>query len=109
MQTTEYAGCTAAQLDAFVAHFADQYKNAKHDRNGRPAYVRYVAVTSLHAVALELNARRNAVAWMFEMPEPYTADELSRSEPREDKRPRSLWDLPIFGAFWKADGADLGR
>jgi hypothetical protein len=22
---------------------------------------------------------------------------------------RSLWDLPIFGAFWGADGADLNR
>ena len=42
-------------------------------------------------------------AWMFQSP-PETSD-LPEVEPRE--APRSLWDLPIFAAFWGADSADL--
>lgn len=45
-------------------------------------------------------------AWMFESPPAYDVAELG---PRVGEPPRSLWDLPIFGAFWGADGADLNR
>lgn len=43
-------------------------------------------------------------AWMFE------DDDLDEPRPKPPAHPpRRLSDLPIFGAFWAADGADLSR
>lgn len=46
--------------------------------------------------------------WMLQT-EPDPDDEIPEFEPRQGAPRRSLWDLPIFGRFWAADGADLGR
>lgn len=59
---TEYADFTAKQLDALVAYLADDYEIATHDGSDGAAYKRHVARTSLHGIALELNARGDAHA-----------------------------------------------
>jgi hypothetical protein len=45
--------------------------------------------------------------WMFQSPP--DACDLPDFKPRDGEPPRSLWDLPIFAAFWCADSANLNR
>lgn len=59
---TEYADFTTAQLNALIEYLADDYEIAANETDDRAAHRRHVAKTSIHAVALELNARRDAHA-----------------------------------------------
>jgi hypothetical protein len=57
MSHAEYAEFSDTKLAEFVDHFAADYEAAASDRSDRAPFRRYVALTTLHGIALELNVR----------------------------------------------------
>lgn len=57
------------------------------------------------ATALSIDNITEIPEWMTSPLDLAPDDEIAVREDRP--RPRGLYDLPIFGAFWAADGGDL--